>query len=295
MPDGQKTILRVSPVFIPPSAHPIPNRAWENPFPPLAGDGAPMKKNARIFFMGTREGGRRPEGGEYKTSIYPAWRASTNPVFIPLGGHSQTQYSSRLADTRKPSVYPAWRAPNPESCMGKSLPPLAGEGGRRPEGGNTKPAFIPFGGCLQTQHLSRLAAARKPSVYPAWPLPTNPAFIPLGSCSQTQCLSRLAATHKPSVYPAWRAPNPESCMGKSLPPLAGEGGRRPEGGKYKTSIYPAWRPPANPAFIPLSSCPRIQRLSCLVAFFLLKSPLARAFLVGVKRFTAWRCRSRSGI
>ena len=62
------------------------------------------------------------------------------------------------------------------------------------------------------------------------------------------------------------------------------------------SVYPAWRRlPINPAFIPLGGYPQTQRLSRLVAFCLLKSPLARAFLVGVKRFTAWRCRSRSGI
>jgi len=30
-------------------------------------------------------------------------------VFIPLGGHPQTQHLSRLAAARKPSVYPAWR------------------------------------------------------------------------------------------------------------------------------------------------------------------------------------------
>ena len=177
-------------------------------------------------------------------------------MFILLGGCSRGQYSPRLACTQFRIEH--GKIPSP-ACGGRGSHEKNAriffmgtrEGGRRPEGGNTKPAFIPFGGYLQTQHLSRLAAARKPSVYPAWPLPTNPAFIPLGSCSQTQCLSRLAATHKPSVYPAWRAPNPESGMGKSLPPLAGEGGRRPEGGKYKTSIYPAWRPPANPVFTPL--------------------------------------------
>ena len=101
-----------------------------------------------------------------KTSIYPAWRLPTNPAFIPLGGHPQTQCLSRLAATHKPSIYPAWR-------------PL------------TNPVFIPLGACPQTQRLSRLAAARKPSVYPAWRLPANPVFIPLG---------------EPCIYAVWLHP-----------------------------------------------------------------------------------------
>ena len=140
--------LPTNPAFIPLGARKIPNLIRKESLPPLAGDGAPMKKNARIFFMGTREGGRRPEGG------------NTNPVFTPLDGCPQTQHLSRLATARKPSVYPAW------------LPP-------------TNPVFTPLGGCPQTQHLSRLAAARKPRVCPAWRLPANPAFIPLGSLPQT--------------------------------------------------------------------------------------------------------------
>ena len=156
------------------------------------------------------------------------------------------------------------------------------EGGRRPEGGNTKPGFIPLGGCPQTQHLSRLtvsistmtlrrkenvetlpatsqktrspwlsrlAAAHKPSIYPAWrPLTNpvfiplgaaaNPAFIPLGGCPRTQHLPRLVAAHKLCVYPAWQSP-------------------------------------ANPVFIPLGGCLRIQRLSRLVAFCVLKKARLR--------------------
>ena len=163
--------LFARPVFAPPSAHPIPNCAWENPFPRLRGTGT-HEKNARIFFMGTREGGRRPEGG------------NTKLAFIPLGSCSQTQYSSHLTTARKPGVYPAWRAPNPEPYT-ERIPSLAcggrgsheknariffmgtREGSRRPEGGNTKPAFIPLGGYPQTQCLSRLVAAHKSSGYHA--------------------------------------------------------------------------------------------------------------------------------
>ena len=169
--------------------------AWRAPNPepcteripsPACGGRGSHEKNAHIFFMGAREGGRRPEGGiqtqclhrltaTRKPSIYPAWRPPTNPVFTPLGGYSQIQRLPRLAATHEPSLYPAWRPP-------------------------TNPAFTPLGGHPQTQHLPRLAATRKPSIYPAWQLPANPAFIPLGSYPQTQCLSRLAATHKPSIY-----------------------------------------------------------------------------------------------
>ena len=189
--------------------------------------------------------------GRPEPSVYPAGRPSTNPGFIPLGGHPQTQCLSRLAANREPRFYPAWRP-------------------------STNPVFIPLGGCLQTQRLSRLAAAHEPSIYPAWRPSTNPVFIPLGGHPQTQCLSRLAAIYKSRFYPAWRLPNPESCTEKSLPPLAGEGGRRPEGGNKKPefiplaaarepSIYPAWRPSTNPVFIPLGGCLQTQRLSRLAA------------------------------
>ena len=98
-------------------------------------------------------------------------------------------------------AYPAWRPP-------------------------ANPAFIPLGGLLQTQCLSRLAASCKPSISPACRPSTNPAFIPLGGLLQTQRLSHLAVAHKPS-------------------------------------IYPAWRPPANPVFIPLGGRPGSQCLSRL--------------------------------
>ena len=60
------------------------------------------------------------------------------------------------------SVYPAWCVANPKFCTEKSLPPLAGEGGRRPEGGDKKPGFIPLGG------PSNCAAwrAQQPHPYP---------------------------------------------------------------------------------------------------------------------------------
>ncbi len=109
-------------------------------------------------------------------------------MVIPLGGRPQTPCLSHLAPcpSYKPSVYPAWWPPanpvfNPLDAhqilnlvWKESLPPLAGDGapmkkcshffhgypGRWPQAGrgNTKPAFIPLGGCPQTQHLSRLAA-----------------------------------------------------------------------------------------------------------------------------------------
>ena len=82
----------------------------------------------------------------HEPSVYPAWWQSVSPVFIPLGGCPRAQYLS------------AWRAPNPEHCTKKSLSPLAGEGGGRPEGGNKKPGFIPLDGLLRAQHLPRLAA-----------------------------------------------------------------------------------------------------------------------------------------
>ena len=82
--------------------------AWHTPNPkscteripsPACGGRGSHEKNARIFFMGAREGGRRPEGGEYKTRIYPAWHPTlpTNPGFVPLGGLLRAQRLSRLA------------------------------------------------------------------------------------------------------------------------------------------------------------------------------------------------------
>ena len=101
------------------------------------------------------------------------------PAFIPLGGHPRTQHLSRL--TTNPAFIPLGANPvfiplgaNPgfiplgarqilNLVRKESLPPLAGEGGRRPEGGNTKPAFIPLGA--------------NPGFIP---LGTNPVFTPLG-------------------------------------------------------------------------------------------------------------------
>ena len=120
------------------------------------------------------------------------------------------------------------------------------EGGRRPEGGNTNPAFTPLGGRPKTQHLPRLAAAQKPSVYPAWRPPANPAFIPLGALPfpRTLVLSRLARAQARSLHE--KIPSP-ACGGRGSHEKnariffmgAREGGRRPEGGN------------TNPAFIPL--------------------------------------------
>ena len=80
--------------------------------------------------------------------FYPARRLATSPVLIPLGVR-----------------------PIQNLARKKTLPPLAGDGGRRREGGNTKPGFIPLGTLpfRQTQCLPRLAAA------------TSPGFIPLGT------------------------------------------------------------------------------------------------------------------
>ena len=151
--------------------------------------------------MGTREGGRRPEGGikPQRLSRLAAQqiRRLAGPVFVPLGGTS---------------VYAAWR--------GQYLCRLAG------------PVFTPLGGA------SVCLAWRQPSIYLAWRQGqylsrlAGPAFMPLGGASVClawldQCLRRLVR----SVFtPLDALPNPESCTEKSLLPLAGEGGRRPEGG-----------------------------------------------------------------
>ena len=68
------------------------------------------------------------------------------------------------------SIYAAWRVANLKFCTEKSLPPLAGEGGRRPEGGDKKLGFIPLG---------------EPSIYAAWRAQylrclAGPVFAPLG-------------------------------------------------------------------------------------------------------------------
>ena len=120
---------------------------------------------------------------------------------------------------------------NPKFCTEKSLPPLAGEGGRRPEGG------------IKNQDLSRLASPAitplgEPNNHAAWRTQqprrlANPATTPLGGPNnhaawRTQQSRRLAdpATTplgEASVYPAWCVANPKFCTEKSLPPLAGDG------------------------------------------------------------------------
>ena len=121
-----------------------------------------------------------------------------NVKTLPATSQKQEARGYSAWAAHEPRFYPAWRAPNPESCTKKIPSPACGgrgsheknariffmgarEGGRRPEGGNTKPGFIPLG---------------------ALPFP------------QTQSLPRLAACYEPSVYPAWHAPNPKSCMEK---------------------------------------------------------------------------------
>ena len=199
--------LGASPGFIPLGARPSPNIARNNPFPRLRGKVAEGRKG------GIKNQDFSPWR---KPSIYPAWRTQcfrrlaraqhlsrlaraqhlsrlADPVFSPLGG------PSIYAAWRKPSVYPAWRTPKPEHCTKQSLPPLAGEGGRRPKGGNKKPGFLPL---AQAQVLSRLAGP----VHAAWraqylrrlanpvftPLGAGPGFIPLGGPSTR----RLAVSMK---------------------------------------------------------------------------------------------------
>ena len=171
-----------------------------------------------------------------KPSIHPAWGPSSiHPAWLKPRFYPAWREPSIYPAWLKPRFYPAWRASNPEPCTERIPSPACGgrgsheknariffmgtrEGGRRPEGGNTNPVFTPLDGCPQTQHLSRLATARKPSVYPAWLPPTNPVFTPLGGCPQTQHLSRLAAARKPRVCPAWRLPaNPAFIPLGSLP------------------------------------------------------------------------------
>ena len=123
--------------------------------------------------------------------------------------------------------------------------------------------------------LSRLAAARKPSVYPAWRPPANPAFIPLGGCPQTQhssrlavpqtlYSSRLAACREPSIHPAWRP-----AANLVFIPLGGLP-RTQYSSRLaacrKPSVHPAWRPAANPVFTPLGGQPQTQYSSRLAAF-----------------------------
>ena len=169
-----------------------------------------------------------------------------SPVFILFGGCSRGQCSPCLARTQSLIVH--GKIPSP-ACGGRGSHEKNAriffmgtrEGGRRLEGGNTKPGFIPLGGRPQTPYLSRLAATHKLSIHPAWRPLTNPVFIPLGGHSQAQYLSRLARIQSRIVH--GKIPSP-AC-----------GGRWPQAGRgeYKTSVYPAWQSPINPALIPLAA------------------------------------------
>ena len=126
--------LGVNPVFIPLGARPSPNIARNNPFPPLAG-----------------EGGRRPEGGNKKPGFLPL-ATVTSPVFTPLGA------SPVFTPLGASPVFTQLGArPSPNIARNNPFLPLAGEGGRRPKGGNKKPGFLPL---AQAQCLSRLARAQ---------------------------------------------------------------------------------------------------------------------------------------
>ena len=133
-----------------------------------------------------------------------AFLRRTNPATAPLGEPSnraawRTQQPSRLAAPAttplgEASVYPAWCVANLKFCTEKSLPPLAGEGGRRPEGGDKKPGFIPLGG---------------PSNHAAW-WPQQP-----------HCLANPATTllGEPSNHAAWRTQQPRRLAGPATTPL----------------------------------------------------------------------------
>ena len=176
---------------------PKPESCTEKILSPACGGRGSHEKNARIFFMGTREGGRRPEGGGIK-----------KPGFIPPAAARRTrtawrraQYLRRLADPAftplgGPSIYAAWR--------GQHLRRLA------------RPAFTPLGepsnyAAWRGQHLRRLA---------------GPVFTPLGGASiyaawRGQHLRRLAVftgcSPLPALLPASargrRARSPRCCCG----------------------------------------------------------------------------------
>ena len=88
----------------------------------------------------------------YEPSICPAWRLLQNSVFIPLSARQilnlvRKEFLPLLAGDGAP--------------MKKMLAFFSWEPGKVAEGRK---------GGIQNQHLSRLAAAREPSVYPAWRL-----------------------------------------------------------------------------------------------------------------------------
>ena len=116
---------------------------------------------------------------------------------------ARTQVLSRLTD---PAFIPLGARQILNLVRKESLPPLAGEGGRRPEGGNTKPAFIPLSvnpAFIPLGEPCIYPAWREPSIYPAW---REPRFYPAW---RAQHLSRLAGPAfiplgEPSIYAAWR-------------------------------------------------------------------------------------------
>ncbi len=150
--------------------------------------------------------------------VHPAREASVRPARLAC-----TQ--SRIVHGKIPSPACGGRGSHEKNAriffMGTR------EGGRRLEGGNTKPGFIPLGGRPQTPYLSRLAATHKLSIHPAWRPLTNPVFIPLGGHSQAQYLSRLARTQSRIVH------------GKIPSPACGVRWPQTGRGEYKTSVYPA--------------------------------------------------------
>ena len=176
-----------------------------------------------------------------EVSVYLAWwraqhlpRLAGSPAFVSPGGKPRVYlawrlfHSSRSRQHRpgglkptlhKPCVYLAWRRDQPLSRLAES------------------PAFTSLGGLSRTQYVSRLAAFREPSVYPAWRPFTSPVFIPLGGLSRVQCLSRLAAIMSPVSIPLGgllRAQYSSRLAAFREP-----------------SVYPAWRSFANPVFVPL--------------------------------------------
>ena len=128
---------------------------------------------------------------------------------------------------------------NPSPACGRTGYP---KGGRRDE----KPALIPLDHkYLPISIVEKTAEKTKKNPSPAcgrgggvraFVRRTNPAFTPLGEAS---------------VYPAWCVANLKFCTEKSLPPLAGEGGRRPEGGIKNQDLSRL----AAPVFTPLGALP----------------------------------------
>ena len=163
-----------------------------------------------------------------KGTGYPkGGRRDENPVLIPLD-HKSLPISTveKTAETTKK---------NPSPACGRTGSP---KGGRRDE----NPVLIPLDHkSLPISTVEKIAEKTKRNPSPAcgrgggvraFVRRTNPATTPLGEAS---------------VYPAWCVANLKFCTEKSLPPLAGEGGRRPEGGIKNQDLSRL----ANPATTPL--------------------------------------------